>query len=214
MIETRRRLEEEGSPLLPPPAPTPGTSKEDAHANLTAAQEKYADILRDPNISPEVKAAVNPGFNPGVAEYYQETPVLTDTYLNDLVGRQKAAKDLNTSDASNFQRLVSESGGSTTDLNAAANQFGGITQLAAGVTGLDGKYNQDGTNAGLPYDYSIVGSSDGSQEVWGPDGKVYGSVAEAQASVPGVQQAQHQACLLYTSPSPRDRQKSRMPSSA
>ena len=29
-----------------------------------------------------------------------------------------------------------------------------------------------------------------------------------------AQQAKHDACLLYTSPSPRDRQKSRMPSSA
>ena len=42
-------------------------------------------------------------------------------------------------------------------------------------------------------------------------------VSQAQAvrrAVGTVRQAYHQACLLYTSPSPRDRQKSRMPSSA
>ena len=37
-----------------------------------------------------------------------------------------------------------------------------------------------------------------------------GAVAEAEAHHPDL----HLVCLLYTSPSPRDRQKSRMPSSA
>ena len=40
----------------------------------------------------------------------------------------------------------------------------------------------------------------------GPDGKLY--------QLPDQQFANLYCCLLYTSPSPRDRQKSRMPSSA
>ena len=42
------------------------------------------------------------------------------------------------------------------------------------------------------------------------------SVVGAYADMYGFtfEQALHMACLLYTSPSPRDRQKSRMPSSA
>ena len=82
----------------------------------------------------------------------------------------------------------------------------------------------------MPDDYLIVGSSDGSSEVWGPAGKTYSSVEEAKADIPNAAKEKavadltaaaksgkltgSQACLLYTSPSPRDRQKSRMPSSA
>ena len=45
-----------------------------------------------------------------------------------------------------------------------------------------------------------------------------GTALERQAALPEEEQKQvyadYQGCLLYTSPSPRDRQKSRMPSSA
>ena len=45
------------------------------------------------------------------------------------------------------------------------------------------------------------------------DGIIYAKVSEIQGSVKwGGRKPRH--CLLYTSPSPRDRQKSRMPSSA
>ena len=50
--------------------------------------------------------------------------------------------------------------------------------------------------------------------------KVAGSTCEGCYALKGcyvfkvVQDAQYRSCLLYTSPSPRDRQKSRMPSSA
>ena len=37
---------------------------------------------------------------------------------------------------------------------------------------------------------------------------------QGQAAVTGTLQAQRQVCLLYTSPSPRDTERSRMPSSA
>ena len=41
-----------------------------------------------------------------------------------------------------------------------------------------------------------------------------GTVAEREAKSVTSQQFRDHVCLLYTSPSPRDRQKSRMPSSA
>ena len=40
------------------------------------------------------------------------------------------------------------------------------------------------------------------------------SMGVVASSTPEVAYARSNACLLYTSPSPRDRQKSRMPSSA
>ena len=43
------------------------------------------------------------------------------------------------------------------------------------------------------------------------------SLVKASSTMPETDEVQvrrHQGCLLYTSPSPRDRQKSRMPSSA
>ena len=55
----------------------------------------------------------------------------------------------------------------------------------------------------------IVGSQ------WGDEGK--GKIVDwlsSQADIVIRFQGGHNACLLYTSPSPRDRQKSRMPSSA
>ena len=39
-------------------------------------------------------------------------------------------------------------------------------------------------------------------------------VKEFKKLIPELQDTWHKNCLLYTSPSPRDRQKSRMPSSA
>ena len=45
-------------------------------------------------------------------------------------------------------------------------------------------------------------------------GLVLGDRASPGAVRDGAERAEISACLLYTSPSPRDRQKSRMPSSA
>ena len=47
-------------------------------------------------------------------------------------------------------------------------------------------------------------------------GKTYkiGEVHDGAAVMDWMEQEQERGCLLYTSPSPRDRQKSRMPSSA
>ena len=54
---------------------------------------------------------------------------------------------------------------------------------------------------------AMVVNGDGNGRV----GRGYGKANEVP---PSVEKANKQACLLYTSPSPRDRQKSRMPSSA
>ena len=47
-----------------------------------------------------------------------------------------------------------------------------------------------------------------------PHGEIGGYHLMVANEVAEDPEASHQTCLLYTSPSPRDRQKSRMPSSA
>ena len=46
------------------------------------------------------------------------------------------------------------------------------------------------------------------------DGTLVADEATIMSSIQTTSPGSHNACLLYTSPSPRDRQKSRMPSSA
>ena len=46
------------------------------------------------------------------------------------------------------------------------------------------------------------------------DPEVLAALKNAQANIESYHRQQLETCLLYTSPSPRDRQKSRMPSSA
>ena len=48
----------------------------------------------------------------------------------------------------------------------------------------------------------------------GAQGSTNGAQGAQSSTTTGAQGAQSNDCLLYTSPSPRDRQKSRMPSSA
>ena len=58
-----------------------------------------------------------------------------------------------------------------------------------------------------------IGSIDKTIDVWGMDAPGEG-FSDIAVEVEVVVQAVPTDCLLYTSPSPRDRQKSRMPSSA
>ena len=71
-----------------------------------------------------------------------------------------------------------------------------INASASSVTTTINDTQGPGGDAEGPATFSITGPADGDE----------GSVASYQVALSG--------CLLYTSPSPRDRQKSRMPSSA
>ena len=80
----------------------------------------------------------------------------------------------------------------------------------------------------IPFERSIpAGVQISAELVWRREGWLelsYGVLARAAKGIgvlklpaelnDGPQQGQRKDCLLYTSPSPRDRQKSRMPSSA
>ena len=185
--------EEVGGFTAPPKASTPGTSKEDAHENVESAFENYGEVLSAvPNDGSATKeqrvgaAAANPGYNPGVQDAYAEkvVPVGSLPGTAGLVGLTKEAENIQTKDA---ERVLQQDIAADRDNRGTKqNALGAATALSAGITGLDGKFNQDGDNAGLPDDYLIVGSSDGTQEVWAPDGKTYSSVDEAKADIPNA----------------------------
>ena len=64
----------------------------------------------------------------------------------------------------------------------------------------------------MPMDTSVAGSV---EDLGGPTPYNYKTDDDsAKLKTPGASLKQVKDCLLYTSPSPRDRQKSRMPSSA
>ena len=196
VLEAREKLDAgeilEGF-TAPPPVSAPGTSKEAAHANVEQAFNNYGDVLStvptDGSATKEQRvaaAAANPGFNPEVANTYAEKaiPVGSLPGTAGLVGLTKEAENIQTKDA---ERVLSQDIAADRDNRGAKqNALGAATMLSAGVTGLDGKFNQSGDNQGLPDDYLVVGSSDGSSEVWGPDGKTYSSVEEAKADVPNA----------------------------
>ena len=171
--------------LLPPPAPPPGSPNT---GHVEAAQEKYKEVLADPDIPNDVKAALNPAFNPEIAEAHQNKSVGVgnpDWGLG-LIGTTKKAKNVLSEDAHNVLSQDIARNADLAEQGGHQSALGAATMLAAGVSNVGGKYNQSGDNAGLPDDFLIVGSSDGSQEVWGPNGQVYNSIEEAKSDVPNV----------------------------
>ena len=88
----------------------------------------------------------------------------------------------------------------------ASATFSGSGQWGANAFGLRGSSDLDN---GMKIGFNLeagVNSANGGRDNGGPNGSV--------ALNSGTTTNQTDTCLLYTSPSPRDRQKSRMPSSA
>ncbi len=56
---------------------------------------------------------------------------------------------------------------------------GRSTLPEAGIRNVGGSFAQDGDNYGLPMDYMVVNSSDGSSQVFGPDNTVFDSITDA-----------------------------------
>ena len=75
MIATRAELAETNPELLPPSAPPPGSSQEEANAIVTAAEQKYQNILRDPNLTNVQKAALNPAYNAETATVHGDRQI-------------------------------------------------------------------------------------------------------------------------------------------
>lgn len=59
------------------------------------------------------------------------------------------------------------------------NSSGRSTLSEAGIRNVGGSFAQDGDNYGLPMDYMVVNSSDGSSQVFGPDNTVFDSIVDA-----------------------------------
>ena len=107
------------------------------------------------------------------------------------------------------EETVQDIGGSISALDSAAFEREGILDfedIANRTAGLN--LNDRGPNQN---DVGIRGVSSGVGQAFGDSGISGPLISQFLDDIPV---AQSTACLLYTSPSPRDRQKSRMPSSA
>ena len=173
-----------------------GADRETQHANIDAVNAAYADafsaIPKDGTATTEQRvaaAAANPAYNPDLAEKYGDIAIGVGNVggAKSPLGITKKAKNVLTEDAERVLRQ--DISRDAADRGARQNAFGGATLNAAGIRNIGGSYAQDGDNQGLPSDYMVVGSSDGSSEVWGPDGKTYSSVEEAKADIPNNEKA-------------------------
>ena len=72
-----------------------------------------------------------------------------------------------------------------------------VCGVAAFYAGLDHSYSGKQRDAGRKGDFSLLSD-----------------ISKGRPALPSKEESKEEGCLLYTSPSPRDRQKSRMPSSA
>ena len=80
-----------------------------------------------------------------------------------------------------------------------------------GLQGSGGGLGFLAGRGGLTEDFVLVWTMDASGDATSPNFKDFGTVTETDNSATCTQ---YSACLLYTSPSPRDKRQSRMPSSA
>ena len=132
----------------------------------------------------------------GGRQSIQDAAVGTGNFGGGREGAMLGEYDARTlADRSALQAQMLQSGFQNAQ-QAAANAFTQGGQLAAAQSGLGA---------------AQMGLSNFQRSGLGAD---VGALGQLGSLRQGLTQAQLQACLLYTSPSPRDRQKSRMPSSA
>ena len=92
-----------------------------------------------------------------------------------------------------------------------------VTGSATGIGyGIAKRLSEEGANIVMvDFDPEMAEQSSSEMAARGTGVEVsIGDVAEPQTAQDAVKKALDKCCLLYTSPSPRDRQKSRMPWSA
>ena len=152
----------------------------------------YGDVLsgvpRDGTATTEQRiaaAAANPAFNPEIAEANRNNQIGVGNI--GPIGLTKTAENIQTKDAERVLQQDLANQVSDADRGGHQSAILGNTLTASGIRNVGGSYAQGGDNQGLPSDYLVVGSSDGSQEVWGPDGKTYSSVEEAKANIPNAE---------------------------
>ena len=68
---------------------------------------------------------------------------------------------------------------SVTNLLREDSSNGAGTLAEAGIRNVGGSFAQDGDNYGLPMEYMVVNSSDGSSQVFGPNNTVFDSIVDA-----------------------------------
>ena len=101
---------------------------------------------------------------------------------------------------------ASDTANSTSPMENEVATQGGDNAHAATIP--DGEPTVAGTSAGAERDHSAAVVENSTEVTDAP------AVVATAAETPATETASTESCLLYTSPSPRDKRQSRMPSSA
>ena len=141
VIEARESLPEE---YVPPPAPAPGTPKEEAHQVVEDSFETFGEALNDPNLAPEEVAAANPAFNPEVAiEHGNNQIEITNPTTGESYNIDN--KDLNSVDANVALDSTYSAG---VDDFGFIDPFGGTPNVGGGTEGVKNKVIEKAIAAG------------------------------------------------------------------
>ena len=132
VIEARETLPEQ---YVPPPAPAPGTPKEEAHQVVEDSFETFGEALNDPDLAPEQVAAANPAFNPEVAIEHGNNQI---EIANPTTGESYTIdnKDLNSVDANVALDSTYSAG---VDDFGFIDPFGGTPNVGGGTEGVKNK---------------------------------------------------------------------------
>ena len=132
--------------------------------------------------------------------YYQPSPICsTEELLGEVLG-SSINKITQSFGKANDSMVAAANDGTNPDTNTVAG--------SSGTKSIDMSISERNVTASLEKGALVSGMAAAFASAVGVDKNVIGRVTRA------FEQGQYGYCLLYTSPSPRDRQKSRMPSSA
>src|SRR5665213_3388690 len=169
-------------------------------------------------------------FSTFASDFPDQTTFLVDTY-DTLAGVARAIEVIKSHGLAHHSGIRLDSG-NLSELSVAARRLldaAGLFDARIFVSGGLDEYDLARfVAAGVPINAAGVGTHlgvsadapylDSAYKLVAYDGRPVAKLSPGKATLPGPKQvfrsAHLQDCLLYTSPSPRDRQKSRMPSSA
>ena len=185
-IEKKRRLAEQAAGTTGASAVVDGNTE---HSDMMSGSQDfttkdvtaaYEDLVsnNDPNVISSFEAgsgaADHSAFMSNANQNYADNVLNNTNYTPAQIAALNPAYNAGLAEA-NQTGLVD----SVTNLLREDSSNGAGTLAEAGIRNVGGSFAQDGDNYGLPMEYMVVNSSDGSSQVFGPNNTVFDSIVDA-----------------------------------